>query len=105
MAAHHDPSPMGHVQDEKGAWALFHDAFGGITIPLGPTDAAGNPVPLTHIAGHDIFFTKFMLLELIAAVLIIVIFVPLCRRAAAGGLPKGAWWNAFESLLAFVRND
>ena len=88
---------MGHVQDEVGHWTIFHDLFGGLNIPLGP--------PLFEVAGHQVRLTKFMLLELIAAVLIVVIFVPLCRRAAAGGLPRGPWWNAFEALLAFVRND
>jgi F-type H+-transporting ATPase subunit a len=88
---------MGHVQDEAGHWTIFHDLFGGLNIPLGP--------PLFTIAGHEVRLTKFMVLEVLAAGLIIAIFVPLCRRAAAGGLPKGPWWNAFESLLAFVRND
>src|SRR5687767_10839959 len=105
MAEHHEPSPMGHVQDEAGHWALFHDLFGGVTIPLGPVDAHGHPIPLFTIAGHDVYFTKFMLLEVIAAVLLIAIFVPLCSKAAAGGMPKGPFWNAFESLLTFVRND
>jgi F-type H+-transporting ATPase subunit a len=46
-----------------------------------------------------------MVLELIAAVLAMVIFVPLCRKAAKGDLPKGPFWNAFESLLTFIRNE
>src|SRR5260370_20400148 len=97
MAEHHDPTAMGHVQDEAGHWTLFPQLFGGLDIPLGP--------PLFYIGDHPVQLTKFMLLELLAAGLIIAIFVPLCRRAAAGGLPKGPWWNAFESLLAFVRNE
>jgi F-type H+-transporting ATPase subunit a len=101
MAGHHDPTPMGHVQDEKGHWTLFHDLFGGVRIPLGPTLFDVN------VNGHvyHVRLSKFMVLELIAAILIIVIFVPLCRRAAAGGLPKGPWWNAFEVLLTFVRDQ
>src|SRR5204863_6921211 len=49
--------------------------------------------------------TKYMVLELVAAGLIIAIFVPLARRAKSGEPPKGRWWNAFESLLTFVRNE
>jgi F-type H+-transporting ATPase subunit a len=49
--------------------------------------------------------TKFMILELIAAGLIIAIYIPLARKARNGALPKGAWWNAFESLLTFIRNE
>jgi F-type H+-transporting ATPase subunit a len=99
MAGHHDhPNPMHHVQDEAGQWSIFHDLFDApINISLGPTLFPGT--------WYQFRLTKFMLLELAAAILIIVIFVPLARRVASGALPKGAWWNAFEVLLTFVRND
>jgi F-type H+-transporting ATPase subunit a len=47
--------------------------------------------------------TKFMLLELVAAILIVLIFVPLARRAESGDPPQGFFWNTFESLLTFIR--
>jgi F-type H+-transporting ATPase subunit a len=46
-----------------------------------------------------------MILELVAAALILLIFIPLARRARNGELPKGGWWNAFESLLTFIREE
>jgi F-type H+-transporting ATPase subunit a len=46
-----------------------------------------------------------MILEVLAAVLIVAIYVPLARRAQSGELPKGFIWNTFESLLTFVRNQ
>lgn len=49
------------------------------------------------------FGTKFMLLELVAAVLILLIYIPLANRAASGEAPRGMWWNCFESLLTFIR--
>ncbi|HLN31888.1 MAG TPA: F0F1 ATP synthase subunit A [Gemmataceae bacterium] len=42
---------------------------------------------------------------MIAAFLIIVIFIPLCRRAQKGGLPKGPFWNTFEAFLTFIRDE
>jgi len=69
--------------------------FGGLKIDL----------PSFTIFGHRFQITKFMVLELIAALLAIVIFVPLCRKASRGDLPKGPFWNAFESLLTFIRNE
>jgi F-type H+-transporting ATPase subunit a len=71
---------------------------------------------LTHLGGEDGlhvpllnlgFFqlTRFMVLELIAAGLIIAIFVPLARWAARSPTPRGAFWNAFESLLTFIRDE
>jgi F-type H+-transporting ATPase subunit a len=89
----HDP--MEHVQDEPGKWTIFTDLFGGFSIPLLDLRPYGIPFSLT----------KFMILELIAAGLIIAIYVPIARRAARGDPPKGVWWNLFESLLTFIRNE
>lgn len=49
--------------------------------------------------------SKYKVLLVLAALLIIVIYVPIARRARSGGPPRGGWWNAFESLLTFLRND
>lgn len=87
-------NPADHVKDAP----FFHitdTLFGGLHIPLRSI----------NLFGYDFQITKFMVLELIAAILAVVIFVPLCRRAANGGMPKGTFWNAFESLLTFIRDD
>jgi F-type H+-transporting ATPase subunit a len=88
-------NPLEHVLDQKHEWPIFDRLFGGWSIPL----------PSFTVFGHEFCLTKFMILEVIAAILIAAIFIPLCRRATAGGLPKGPWWNAFESLLTFVRDE
>lgn len=49
--------------------------------------------------------TKFMVLEVVAAVLMIVIFIPLSRRVASGKPPKGRFWNCFEAMILFIRNE
>jgi F-type H+-transporting ATPase subunit a len=82
--------------DERGHWTIFTDLFGGFSIPLGPE---------IHIGSFTFQLTKFMLLELIAAGLILAIFIPLCRLAAKGDVPRGPWWNAFELLLTFIRDE
>jgi F-type H+-transporting ATPase subunit a len=46
-----------------------------------------------------------MLLELVAAGLILLIYIPLARKARNGDLPRGWRWNMFECLLTFVRNE
>jgi F-type H+-transporting ATPase subunit a len=48
--------------------------------------------------------TKFMILELLAAGLIIAIYVPVARRAQNGETPRGGFWNTFESILTFLRD-
>ena len=50
-------------------------------------------------------FTKFMFLEAVAAVLVILFIVPVARRLRNGDLPRGLWSNAVEGLLLFVRDE
>ena len=71
---------MEHVKDEVGQWTIFTEMFGGWRVPLGP------PV---NVFGLHFQFTKFMLLEVIAAGLIVAIYVPLARRAARSTVPRG----------------
>jgi F-type H+-transporting ATPase subunit a len=64
--------------------------------------------PLQHIHLPAIFgfqITKFMVLELIAAGLIVAIYIPIAKRLKNGQPPRGAWDNAFEGLLTFVRDQ
>jgi F-type H+-transporting ATPase subunit a len=69
------------------------------------------PIELPHLPGHGegstfpIGISKFAILELVAALLILAIFIPLCRRLSRGQPPRGAWDNAFEGILVFIRND
>jgi F-type H+-transporting ATPase subunit a len=95
-AEHHAPNPLHHVQDTKDVLPIFERLFGGLDIPL--------PKPI-HIGGYEFHFTKFMLLELIAALILIAIYVPLAKRIKDGGLPKGWWWNMFEALFVFIRDE
>jgi len=54
-----------------------------------------NPFPIT----------KYMVIELFVAVVLVAIFVPLAMRIRKGGVPRGIIWNFFESLLVFIRNE
>ncbi|HEY7159244.1 MAG TPA: F0F1 ATP synthase subunit A, partial [Gemmataceae bacterium] len=97
--AEHTPHPFDHVMDSK-TWEFFNAAF---TRPIEwHLPAFDINIGSFH---HRFQITKFMILELVAAVLIILIYVPLARRSRDGNLPQGRWWNAFESLLTFIRNE
>jgi F-type H+-transporting ATPase subunit a len=50
-------------------------------------------------------FTKYALLMILAALIILLIFIPLARRVRDGQPAQGAFWNAMESLLTFIRNN
>jgi F-type H+-transporting ATPase subunit a len=49
--------------------------------------------------------TKYMVLELVAAALMLLVFLTLARRMRHGGPPKGLFWNFFEVMLVFIRDE
>jgi F-type H+-transporting ATPase subunit a len=49
--------------------------------------------------------SKFMILELLVATIMIVVFTKFSKRIAEDGISKGRWSNMLEALLLFVRND
>jgi F-type H+-transporting ATPase subunit a len=93
------------MDDPSGKWEFFNAAFG----PPVEWHLRAFDIPYINyhfqIDWYHFQLTKFMVLELLAAVLILAIYIPLARRSRDGQLPKGRWWNAFESLLTFVRNE
>jgi F-type H+-transporting ATPase subunit a len=58
---------------------------------------------LPNIFGFQI--TKVMVLEVVAALLVIAIYVPLARRLRTGEPARGIFANSFEVLLTFVRDE
>jgi F-type H+-transporting ATPase subunit a len=49
--------------------------------------------------------SKFMIIQLVVALLLVGLLVWLARRIASGQPPKGKLWNALEGILLFVRNQ
>jgi F-type H+-transporting ATPase subunit a len=82
------PPAMEHVQDDTHIH-ISDQEWGHLSLP--------------KIFGFQI--TRFMVFEVIAAGLIVLIYVPMARRLQRGDPPRGAWDNAFESLLTFVRDQ
>jgi F-type H+-transporting ATPase subunit a len=73
-----------HVVDSK-YWEIFETWHIGFNLP-----------PYLGLS-------KFVVLEILAALLILAIFIPMARRAERGDPPRGLWDNTFESLLTFIR--
>jgi F-type H+-transporting ATPase subunit a len=63
----------------------------------------GGWIDLPKVFGFQL--TRFMVLELVAALLMLLIFVPLARRIATGSPPRGVLWNLFEAVLLFLRDE
>ncbi|MEN6459553.1 MAG: F0F1 ATP synthase subunit A [Thermoguttaceae bacterium] len=62
----------------------------------------GKEIALPNIFGFQV--TKLMAIELLAAVLMLLIFIPLARKIRTGKSPRGRWWNAFEAAVLFIRD-
>jgi F-type H+-transporting ATPase subunit a len=75
----------------------FHEALDG--YHWGFFETAGIEFTLPP------WLSKFMVLEAIAFVLILGIFIPACRRIAKGGVPKGPLANGVEALMLFIRDQ
>ena len=90
-----DPNPVAEVQDTHH-WEFFEFLF---------KEPVGWHLPAIDLGFYKFQVTKFMVLELIAALLILLIYVPLARKIRHGGLPTGRFWNFFEVLLTFIRDE
>jgi len=98
MSAGHD-DPFGHVKDSSVfEFPEFVSEFFGshvLKLPL------IENVPI--IGSFQI--TKFMVLQVVAALLTIVIFRGLASRVRGGKPVSGAWWNFWEAVALFVRDE
>ncbi|HWE37029.1 MAG TPA: F0F1 ATP synthase subunit A [Isosphaeraceae bacterium] len=89
MAAGH--SPLGHVVDHP----TIDVPYFGEVIHL----------PKIPLGFATVQVTRFMVMELIAAVVVAAIVIPLARHAAKNRVTRGPLHNAFEALILFVRDE
>ena len=100
-----DPGHLiGHVKD--ASYFEFPEAMGGkVSVPqVYQGEALVSPAS-PYIEPFDLQITKFMVLEVIAAVIILAIALPLAGKLRGGAVPKGRLWNALESILIFLRDE
>jgi F-type H+-transporting ATPase subunit a len=63
----------------------------------------GEKIFLPRPFGFEL--TKFMVLQVVAAVAVFLIFRGLSRRVANGEPAQGKWWNFWEMLAVFIRDE
>src|SRR5262245_65418165 len=89
--AHEPKSPLDQLQDPfKEAADGYHWSF---------FETAGWEFHLPP------WLSKFMVLELIAAAIVLLVFLPSCRRIARGEVPRGRLDHFVESILLFIRDE
>jgi F-type H+-transporting ATPase subunit a len=115
----HDPlaaeTLIAHVRDTDYFHVprLFSPATDGhIYIPQFPDSVrpqiqikTGMPQLDELIEPLDFKITKFMVLELIAAVLLVAVIVPAARRIRLGDAPRGRLRNLLEVMVIFIRDQ
>ncbi len=84
----------------------FHHVrdFGFFELP-GGLKVALPSIPLPEFLGGHFQITKFMVLQLLAAAIVLVIFRGLSKRIASGQPAKGRFWNFWEAIALFVRDE
>ena len=111
MGYYLDPGHLfAHVQDAPYFEApKFMVPSGHINIPNPMGYTQENPMIGTadsprhmKIVGQP---TKYMVLELVAAILLAATFIWLARKVSKGGAPKGKLWNMLEAMVVFIRDD
>ncbi|WP_165247750.1 F0F1 ATP synthase subunit A [Paludisphaera soli] len=89
MAAH---DPLAHVVDHPT-----------LEFPWWTPPSYQLEVHLPAPLGFQI--TRFMVMELIAAILAVLVLVPVARHVRRQPVSRGGFFNAFEALLLYIRDD
>ncbi len=88
----HGANPLEHVLDHRE-----------LEIPWVTPPTFEYKVHLPQILGVQI--TRFMVMELIAAALVIAVIVPVVRHISRNYVSRGRFANMIEAMLLFIRDD
>jgi F-type H+-transporting ATPase subunit a len=86
-------SPLHHVVDS-----------GVLELPSWGMDGWVVKLPVIDLGFYQLQITRFMVMELIAALLMAAIIIPLARHVASHPITRGRLLNAFEVLVLFIRD-
>ena len=90
--AEHAENPLAHVVD--------HDT---LEFPWWNPPTFDREIHLPEVMGLQI--TRFMVMQLIASALVILILVPVVRHIARTPVSRGWFMNMFEAMILFIRDD
>lgn len=80
----------------------FNEALDGkVLIPQLP----GVKLKNLYQSDSPYAISKFMILEVVAAIVIAFVFIRLAGKIRSGERPRGKFWNLFESFLLFIRDE
>jgi F-type H+-transporting ATPase subunit a len=85
--------------------------------PMSPLDVLKDPFKESADSYHWTFFdtagieivgmrvSRFVIIELIAAIIVLAVFLPVARRIGRGDVPRGRLAHFVESILLFIRDE
>src|SRR5688572_11515796 len=88
-----------HVQDSK---EIHVPQF---MAPAGSHGHIAIPQPFQGKLPFEFQLTKFMVIELLVAILMVVFFVALGRALKGGAIPRGRFRNMLEAILLYFRDS
>jgi F-type H+-transporting ATPase subunit a len=104
-----DPTHLfGHVQDSTEIhlpyWHVKIPQPFALEEPLISVNT-GNELIDRTIQPLDLKITKFMVIELVAAILLCIFFIGLAKALRGGALPRGKFRNMLEAMLLYFRDQ
>jgi len=90
--AEHGNDPFHHVRDAS-YFELPQFLGGELHLPSIP------------LFGYEFQLTKFMVLQVVAGLITLVIFRGLAKNIAGGQPPRGAWNNFWEMVAMYIRDN
>jgi F-type H+-transporting ATPase subunit a len=94
-----DPKVVfGHVEDAD----FFH--VPQFMAPEGSHGHIAIPQPLAGKLPFEFKITRFMVIELAVAIIMLVLFVALARALKGGAIPRGRFRNLLEAMLLYFRD-
>jgi F-type H+-transporting ATPase subunit a len=92
-------SPRGHWSEAKLS-EYNHHLSGKVFIPQ-PLGTLRN----AYEKHSGFAISRYMIIEVVVALIIFLLFTWLAGRIKHGGAPKGKIWNLLESFLTFIKTD
>lgn len=62
-------------------------------------------IPLEWIGLNDFQITRFMVMQVVAGLLTLLIFKGLAKRVSGGQPTRGRWWNFWEMIAVYLRDE
>lgn len=97
MSAEHGNDPFHHVRDSSvfELPQVFDGLIGTHLVKL----------PSVHIAGYEFQLTKFMVLQVVAGLITLLIFRGLSQQIKSGKPAHGLWANFWEMVALYIRDN